>query len=114
MNSTITSSGASSGLDTQGSPPTPPPLPPAAPASGQGGQEPMDSDSVGGEEDGGGRRHNVVDVEDDDARMDLTDDLLHKVRFSLRRDTYGKYIMEALSNMEIANTNLFVKELIKV
>jgi len=41
----------------------------------------MDSDCVGGEEDGGGRRDNVVDVEEDDeARMDLTDDLLHKVR----------------------------------
>lgn len=39
----------------------------------------MDSDCVGGEEDGGGRRPNVEDVEDDEARMDLTDDLLHKV-----------------------------------
>jgi Leucine-rich repeat (LRR) protein len=85
-NSTTTSSGASSGLDTQGSSPTPPLLPPAAPASSQGGQDPMDSDYIGDEEDGDGRRHNMVDVEEeDDARMDLTDDLLHKV-FSFLKD----------------------------
>lgn len=52
----------------------------------------MDSDYIGDEDDDGGRRHNMVDVEEEeDARMDLTDDLLHKVRFSFRRDTHDKY-----------------------
>lgn len=75
-NSAIMSLGAPLELDSQGLPPS---LPPTDAPSGQGDEDPMDSDLVGGDEDDGGRQHNLVDAEDGEARMDLTDDLLHKV-----------------------------------
>lgn len=81
-NSAIMSLGAPLELDSQGLPPS---LPPTDAPSGQGDEDPMDSDLVGGDEDDGGRQHNLVDAEDGEARMDLTDDLLHKV-FSFLKD----------------------------
>lgn len=68
----------SEGADRRSFPPVPPPVLPANPA--QGGQEPMDSDSVGNEDDDGGRGNDALGEQDNEARMDLTDDLLHKVR----------------------------------
>ncbi|KAG6555990.1 hypothetical protein Mapa_001930 [Marchantia paleacea] len=60
---------------------------PLQPPSQSDGREPMESDDAGGEDgDEGGLNTVHGDMEDGEMRMDLTDDLLHKV-FSFLDDT---------------------------
>nr|XP_024377895.1 F-box/LRR-repeat protein 15-like isoform X3 [Physcomitrium patens] len=81
-NSTTASSGASAGMCTQGFPPS---TLPADASSSQVVGHLINPDLVGDDGDDGSRRLYVMSVEDGEARMDLTDDLLHKV-FSFLRD----------------------------
>ncbi|CAM6098750.1 unnamed protein product [Calypogeia fissa] len=76
--------GSPSGLDRGGQPPPAPLLPPQS----QGDEgEPLQPDNAGGEDGDDGEQNDIVaDMDDGEVRMDLTDDLLHKV-FSFLNDT---------------------------